>query len=290
MINDINGKYWGKIDFDRIVLILNGKSNDPIDFIATDTINGPIDADKLDYIKRDSYYCGVSYGDGIDYNRFLNSLTVKEVDNKIRLAYYFKGRTAISSMLLARYQLYGSVYWHHTYRCLHSMIYYATQLAFGRASHPGFSIPINKSKSINMNQLRKLYYYRVICKMPWVKSWADSGCDFKYLKSELKDDCPMFQNDCSLDFIYRFTDTNGKNLLKKVHDRQIFKRVYSKSLQEVDISLLVQKCEDRVNISMLIQKRLFDTIKQERAVSQRTETSAELMVSDELIEFEMIRA
>jgi HD superfamily phosphohydrolases len=185
-INDIDAKLWSKINFIRVVAIIEGKSEDPIDFVATDLLNSPIDADKFDYIKRDSYYCGVSYGSGIDCSRFLNSLTVKEVDNKIRLAYYFKGRTAISSMLLARYQLYGSVYWHHTYRCLHSMLYYATQLAFGSTNYPILKIDINKSRSIEKTELRKLYYYRVVCRMSWANAWKKIGYDYTYIKTSLK--------------------------------------------------------------------------------------------------------
>jgi len=276
------------------VSIIEGKSDDPIDFIATDSINSPIDADKLDYIKRDSYYCGVSYGDGIDYDRFMNFLTVKETNNQVRLAYYAKGRTAISSMLLARYQLYGAIYWHHTYRCLHAMLYYATQLAFDRANYDGFSIFINKSKTINMEELRKFYYYRVICKLSWKQAWEKVNQDFKhietsygYLKKELKEELSLPRNDYSLDFIYRFSDSIGKRLLMDLLNRKLYKRIYSKSLQDLeDISLLIQQCENRVEISKRIQKGILEAVKRERAASQRTETSAEIMVSAEIVKLE----
>jgi hypothetical protein len=98
----------------------------------------------------------------------------------------------------------------------------------------------------------------------------------------------MLQNDFSLDFIYRFTNLTGKSLLAGVYSRRIYKRVYSKSLQEIDIALLVQQCENRYDVSMRIQKKLFDNIQNEKAASQRTETAAEIMVNDELIELEKI--
>jgi serine/threonine protein kinase len=167
-INKKESSSWGKINFDRVISIINGEPDDMIDYLASDILDSPIDADKLDYIKRDSYYCGVSYGDGIDINRILNSLTVKENDNKIKLAYYAKGLTAISSMLLARYQLYGAVYWHHTYRCLHAMIFYAKQIMLNKVNN---GITINNKITIREKELRKLYYYRVICKCPCPACW-----------------------------------------------------------------------------------------------------------------------
>ncbi len=103
----------------------------PVDGLARDMINGPIDADKLDYLVRDSLACGVHYGLGIDRARFLRSLTVHVKpgsagkNSRLALAYRAKGAAAIESLLLARYQLYGSVYWHHTFRCIQAMLVHA---------------------------------------------------------------------------------------------------------------------------------------------------------------------
>ena len=286
IINKEKNSPWGKIDFNRVISIINGKPNDMIDYVASDVLNGPIDADKLDYIKRDSYYCGVSYGDGIDYNRILNSLTVNENDTKIRLAYYAKGRTAISSMLLARYQLYGAVYWHHTYRCLNAMLFYATQIALNKINN---GILINATITVKKEELRRLYYYRVICKRPWSDCW-DKVLEVLvkekkiYPKGDFLKESDMFVRDrnYAFDFIYMFTDENGRTLLKNIVERNLFKRIYSKKLSGIELSDLREKCADRVQISKDIQKKLLEAAKTEQMTSQRTDTSAELMVKKEL--------
>jgi len=36
-------------------------------------VSGPLDADKMDYLLRDSYYCGVKYG-VFDLERLINTL------------------------------------------------------------------------------------------------------------------------------------------------------------------------------------------------------------------------
>jgi serine/threonine protein kinase len=290
-INDKDNSLWGEIDFKRVISIINGNSSNLIDYVASDMINSPIDADKLDYIMRDSYYCGVAYGDGIDISRILNSLTVKEEKGKIRLAYYTKGRTAISSMLLARYQLYGAVYWHHTFRCLHAMIFYATQLAFGQ-NKPIFQI--NSKVGLSEIQMRKLYYYRVICKRPWNDCWDRmhknfNSAIFNNIPAELKDEFSIGNNDYALDLIYKFTNKDGKALLKNIINRDLFKRIYSKSLFDIGVAEfpdLQNQCKDRVRVSKDIQKKLLEAARDEQTKSQRTETAAEIIMSNELKQFE----
>lgn len=282
-------EYWGgkSIDFSRIVNIITHNSSDPIDSIASDCIDGPIDADKLDYIKRDSYYCGVAYGDGIDYGRIMNSITVTEKDRQLRLAYYTKGRTAISSMLLARYQLYGSVYWHHTYRCLHSMLYYAAQLAFG-GSDGDCKIPINKSKVIGLEALRKLYFYRVLCKCSWEESWEKIGQACTYLAPNLRGaiNKSPFLNDYALDFVYLFTNSEGRYFLTQLKNRVIYKRIFAQTMKGIEISELVRKCSNRIEISQKIQAKLLEAIRDQKVIGARQETASGAYIAQELVELE----
>jgi HD superfamily phosphohydrolase len=278
---------WRKINFDRVYSIINGNPDkeetfDIIDYVASDIINGPIDADKLDYIKRDSYYCGVPYGDGVDYNRIINSLTITEKDKKLRLAYYAKGRTAISSMLLARNQLYGAVYWHHTYRCLHAMIFYATQIAINNVN-TGFSI--YAKEILKKEDFRRLYYYRSICKYPWSICWEKAiGNKSNYVRGDFKKESDLFIRDrnYALDFVYMFTNEHGKILLENVVKRNLFKRIYSKKLSGVHMSELKEKYNYRVQISKDIQMKLIEAAKIKQLQSQLPDTSAETIVKKDL--------
>jgi HD superfamily phosphohydrolase len=279
-INDKEIKLWGEIDFDRIISIISKKPFITIDHIASNSINGPIDTDKLDYIKRDSYYCGVSYGDGIDNNRIINSLTVNAREKNIQLAYNSKGRTAISSMLLARYQLYGAVYWHHTFRCLHAMLFYATQLAFGSNYT---EIKINKNRKLTKDKLRELYYHRVICKRSWPNCWKLINMDYQYVNMSFAKEIDIVINNYTLDFIYRFTTEDGKILIKNILSRILFKRIFSKNLSGTDLSDLKEKCLNRVQISKAIQKNLLDLAKKSQFSMKRTETSAEITVSKDIL-------
>lgn len=89
-------------------------------------IDGPIDADKVDYLTRDSSRLHLSFGRGIDYDRLVRTLTivVKAYDDRssASLGIHEGGKIPAESVAFARYSMFGAVYWHHTYRSIKAMI------------------------------------------------------------------------------------------------------------------------------------------------------------------------
>ena len=68
-----------------------------------------IDLDRLDYLKRDSFYSGVTEGN-INSERLISMMTVKEGN----LVFHAKAVYSIEKFLLARRMMYWSVYLHKT--------------------------------------------------------------------------------------------------------------------------------------------------------------------------------
>ena len=64
-------------------------------------IDSPIDADKCDYLPRDSYFCGVDYGTGFDRQRFITNLMPNREGNS--LCMHEKGLLSAERFQLARY-------------------------------------------------------------------------------------------------------------------------------------------------------------------------------------------
>lgn len=83
--------------------------------------SSPIDADRMDYLLRDSYFSGVKYGI-YDYGRLLMSFIPVEVENNIYLAYKESGMDSILEFANARSGLYSQVYFHKTNRALSAML------------------------------------------------------------------------------------------------------------------------------------------------------------------------
>jgi len=80
----------------------------------TDLIDGYIDADSLDYLRRDSFYTGLPYGNYDD--RIFSSFKIINVDNEERIGFKNSPDTinSILSILNARFTLRKAVYLHHT--------------------------------------------------------------------------------------------------------------------------------------------------------------------------------
>ena len=102
----------------RIMDLIRGRSESPLQGL----ISGSLDLDKIEYLKRDAFMCGVNYGD-IDVDRLLDSLTL--VDDPERgspvVGISEKGLSALESLLFAKYQMYRNVYWHHAVRSATAM-------------------------------------------------------------------------------------------------------------------------------------------------------------------------
>src|SRR5207253_285329 len=82
-------------------------------------VSGSLDVDKLDYLSRDAWMCGVPYG-VIDVDRLLTSLTLAPgaggAAGAATLGLTEKGLAPLESLLFAKYQMYRTVYWHHAVR------------------------------------------------------------------------------------------------------------------------------------------------------------------------------
>lgn len=77
-------------------------------------ISGEVDADRMDYLLRDSYYCGVAYGT-FDIDWLISSIGVGEKnDGTLVFTISENGVRAFEDLLLARYHMIDQVYFHKT--------------------------------------------------------------------------------------------------------------------------------------------------------------------------------
>jgi uncharacterized protein len=79
-------------------------------------ISSEIDVDKMDYLVRDAHYTGVAFG-VVDYSRLLNQMDFYED----RLVVEAGGLKAAESLLVSRFWMNASVYYHHVTRISESM-------------------------------------------------------------------------------------------------------------------------------------------------------------------------
>jgi len=112
--------------------LFDGRANTKAQLLAN-IISGDIDADKLDYLIRDSHYCGLVYGKSIDVSRLVRTLTTsihnrvtsedsEKTERALEIAIYEKGKSAAEVVGFTRYLMFQAVYWHHTSRAIKAMI------------------------------------------------------------------------------------------------------------------------------------------------------------------------
>ncbi|MDN5309348.1 MAG: uncharacterized protein PWP14_742 [Methanolobus sp.] len=85
-------------------------------------LNSEIDVDKMDYLVRDSHYTGVAFG-LVDHARLINEMQFYE--NKLVVA--TGGVKAAESLLVSRFLMHPSVYYHHVSRIAETMFVRAVE-------------------------------------------------------------------------------------------------------------------------------------------------------------------
>lgn len=81
-------------------------------------LSGVLDPDKLDYLNRDAYYCGVPYG--VQDTDFILSRIKPDREHGIGID--SRAIMSIESVLFAKYLMYRSVYWHRRVRVATAMM------------------------------------------------------------------------------------------------------------------------------------------------------------------------
>lgn len=91
--------------------------------LLRDIISSDLDADRMDYLMRDSHMCGVNYG-LYDQDRILKSMCAYATLNNraVRAGIRYSGVGALEDLLIARYQMYAQIYGHKTNRACSAML------------------------------------------------------------------------------------------------------------------------------------------------------------------------
>jgi len=98
---------------ERVQALIDGSSPSPLQGL----VNGSLDLDKIEYLKRDARFCGVPYGE-VDVDRLIEALMLLEAPDTggLEIGVHEKGVAALESLLFAKYQMFRNVYWHHAVR------------------------------------------------------------------------------------------------------------------------------------------------------------------------------
>jgi HD superfamily phosphohydrolase len=123
IIKQMNDIYAINVDATRVANIIVGDMDEPErEGFISDFLNGPFDADKLDYMPRDAYFSGLKME--VDLDRIAHTCLVdlRGGSNLRRLCSDISGAHNLEQILFNKILLYSSMYHHHKVRAALCML------------------------------------------------------------------------------------------------------------------------------------------------------------------------
>ncbi|WP_214070227.1 HD domain-containing protein [Mucilaginibacter sp. dw_454] len=181
--------------FVGITNIIDDNGVDYTSFFSRIITAFPIDADRMDYFLRDSYFAGVTYGI-YDINRIFSSFIPIIEDQVVKLGYKESGSDSMLRFIQSRSHLYNQIYFHKTNRGANLMLTHST-------------LTLTGSETKLLDDCEKL--------TDIVKFYVDNGDEF-FLRETIK----------------KYNDKSGKTIeneiLNSLINRKLFKRIYRKRI------------------------------------------------------------
>jgi len=198
--------------------------------LEKDIISGPLDADKLDYLLRDSYFAGVRYGI-FDIDKLTESLCSIEISSREKtIGIKEDGVFCLEQMLLAKYHMTSQIYKHRIRRITDAMVVEAVKHAIDYENIP---------------ELRAIY--------PNITVDNIQQCLNNYLK----------YNDYELARVIKDKSTGfAKDIFMRLENRRLFKEIFAQEIKEDSFKDVVI-FNTVLNLGNAERKRIADQISEE---------------------------
>ncbi|QDK44008.1 HD domain-containing protein [Bdellovibrio sp. ZAP7] len=138
-----------------------------VDFrpILSQLVSSEIDADRMDYLERDSYFCGTNYGK-IDSHWLIQNMTFHRMEDKLYLALNRRALYSFDDFLISRHHMHLMVYGHHK-----SIIYEEMLNRYLTSPDCTFQLPGNIDEYTLYNDYR-LHEHLRSANNPWAQRIA----------------------------------------------------------------------------------------------------------------------
>ena len=186
------GNVFSSEEGEFVVEIIKGKTTR--DF-RRDIVSSDLDADKMDYLLRDSYFAGVKYG-MYDLEKIIESCQVSCEEDQSYLAISDEGIYALEQLLLARYHMSQQVYFHRVRLISNAMIVRGVEIAIREGNQ----------------KLIQLYQY--------------DGSP-KFIRNYMK-----YHDERLIDILKGCTQKNARSIFNRLYERRLFKRISELQLKE----------------------------------------------------------
>ncbi|MCS6838662.1 MAG: HD domain-containing protein [Bdellovibrionaceae bacterium] len=134
--------------------------------LLTQLISSELDVDRLDYLERDSFFCGTNYGK-VDTHWLISHMTAHLEQGRMFLAINRRALYTFDDFLLARHHMHLMVYFHHK-----SIIYEEMLNRFLMSEDCTFRLPADINEYTKYNDY-KLFEVIANSNNPWARRIAE---------------------------------------------------------------------------------------------------------------------
>lgn len=173
------------IEPDAVAELVTGVNQDPAYFTVAginyfpllhQLVSSEMDCDRMDYLLRDSYFCGVSYGK-FDLDWIIDNLKICVENNEAYLGISERAISTFDDFLLSRFHMFMMVYFHYRAVCLEQML-----LRFFESSKNEYAIPADIEAYLEHDDP---YLYKVLKKSKniWARRVVTNSIPKKILET-----------------------------------------------------------------------------------------------------------
>jgi HD superfamily phosphohydrolase len=202
-----------KLDEIERIIMHQGASNT----LVADIVTSQLDADRLDYLLRDSHFCGVRYGE-YDLQWMLHCLTAVQTKAGTRLGITRKGVGVAEHYLMARRLMMKNIYHHQKKFAIERLLIHFLQLFSEELAHNKFLSPY--SHSFLGKYLLKVRQFN--------ESIQFAKATEKQKRKFMQDNFSLYRNLCDYDVLQLIkqmaqfeSDEDIYQLARRVHHREL---------------------------------------------------------------------
>lgn len=151
-IIDNIGKNNGDFTHNEVAGLIEGKFLSKYKLIKQIFSGNVIDADRMDYLLRDSYMAGVKYGT-YDLEHLIRSINIDMNYGEPILAIDYRGINVLEEFVLARYYMFNQVYYHKTRRIYDSILERCIKNYLSESESNRFPEDINEYFKLDDNKI-----------------------------------------------------------------------------------------------------------------------------------------
>lgn len=250
------------IEAEDVISVINaGPGSDFRHRILKAIISGPLDCDKLDYLKRDSTHLGVSFGLSIDQERLFRNLTIgyesetrdEVVEGQtvsvrklkyVELAVTEKALVVAQSLWRVRKDMFTQVYWQHTARTLKAMLGFVVRNILRRFDD-------DKANSFWAKFQEFVFSPLSFCNSAVQDEHTGTSPDFPFFDDHVIDFSTTLSasshlsatDDALLQFLFKYANTDEREMIQAIRTRKVYRRfaVLSYSLNNTQYRAIYDK-------------------------------------------------